>query len=240
MQTTVPNAALAGRLDAELTALATAQFDSPEFRLLLETPLTLERARFVAVQFIFYNENRRECWAYVQAKAPWDLKRAIWHHEQDELEYDPRGGSDHRVLVMKEALALGVPREELERARPTPLVQAVLMAWAHANATLPWLGALAASHFLERRNNSAIIPGGGFAKRYRDKLVRELNMPAEAFVNSSVHIEADVDHSDAIWESIAAAITDDYAYETALNGARTSAIIDRAFRGALAHEIRLL
>ena len=42
-----------------------------------------------------------------------------------------------------------------------------------------------------------------------------------------------------IWEGIADAIGDDYAYETALRGARIAARLDRAFRGALGHEMRI-
>ncbi len=49
------------RLDRELTALATVQFDTPEFCLLFETPLTMQRARYLALQFVFYNVNRRDC-----------------------------------------------------------------------------------------------------------------------------------------------------------------------------------
>jgi hypothetical protein len=231
---------LADRLDAELTVLAIAQFETPEFRLFFDTPFTIERARFVAAQLVFYNVNRRDCWAYVQAKAPWDVKRVIWEHEKDELFFDPRGGSDHRALVSKEALALGVTVEELRDQEPTPLLDAVLRGWCHAAATLPWLAALTASHFLERRNNSDLIPGGGYSKRFRSKLVNELHLNAEILVNSNVHVEADIDHSDAIWEAIAGAITDEYAYETAMTGARTCATLDRAYRGACGFHIRAL
>jgi hypothetical protein len=238
--TTTEAPALAARLDAELTAMAIAQFDSPEFRLLFETPLTMERARYVALQFLFYNDNRRECWAYVQAKAPWDVKRTIWSHEEDELHFDPRAQSDHRVLMQKEALALGIPPADVENAKVTPLIEATLMAFTHANATMPWLAGLTASHFLERRNNSDLIPGGGYSKRFRDKMVRELKMPSDTFVSNNVHIEADIDHSDSIWEAIATSVTDEYTYETALMGGRKCAILDRAFRGALAHEMRLI
>ncbi len=239
MKTLAPDD-LTTRLNAELTALAIAQFDSPEFRLMFETPLTMDRARFVATQMVFYNVNRRDCWAYVQAKAPWDVKRVIWEHEKDELYYDPRGGSDHRALMSKEALALGVSEEALRDAQPTPIIESVFMGFCHAAATLPWLGALTLSHFLERRNNSDLIPGGGYSKRWRDKMVRELGVPSEILISSNVHIEADVDHSDSIWEAIASSVHDEFDYKTALDGARTSTILDRAFRGALGYGMRSL
>lgn len=234
----VKNGKLADRLDGELTVLAQAQFTTPEFELIMNTPLTMKRAQHVAVQFVFYNVNRRDCWAYVQAKAPWDVKRVIWEHEKDELFHDPRGGSDHRALMSKEAIALGVSEADLAKAAPSPLIAATLMAFSHAASTLPWLGAMAASHFLERRNNGKLMRGGGFSARFREKMVKELKIDPGVLISSNVHVEADMDHSDSIWDSISANIVDDYSYQTALQGAQMCSTLDRAFRAAVAHEIR--
>jgi hypothetical protein len=230
---------LVDQLESELNALAIAQFSSDEFKLYFDTPLTMERARFVAIQMVFYNHNRREGWAYVQAKAPWDVKRTIWQHEQDELFHDPRAGSDHRALMSKQAVALGVGPEDLANAEMTPLVEAVFLGFNHNNSSDPWLASLTGAHFLERRNNSDIIPGGAMSKRWRDKIVRELGVREDALISSNVHIVADVDHSDAIWDAVASSICSEYDYQTALTGAHKAARLDRAFRGALAHEMRV-
>jgi hypothetical protein len=234
-----PRQDLVDQLESELNALAIGQFSSDEFNLYFGTPLTLERARFNAIQMVFYNNNRREGWAFVQARAPWVVKQAIWHHEEDELFHDPRAGSDHRVLMSTEAIALGATAEEVANAQPTPLIEAVFSGWNHMNASDPWLAALTGSHFLERRNNSNIIPGGAMSKRWRDKLVRELGVAQDSLKSSNVHIVADVDHSDAIWDAVTGGICSDYDFQTALDGARKAARLDRAFRGALAHEMRV-
>ena len=228
------------RLDRELTVLVNDQFDTPEFRLLFETPLTMERARYLALQFVFYNVNRRDCWAYVQAKAPWEVKQAIWEHESDELHFDPRGGSDHRGLMTREAMALGMTEEEIAKAEPSSLMTTAMWGFNHINLTHPWLGAITASHFLERRNNGKIVRGGGFSARWRDKLVRELKIDASLLISINVHVEADMDHSDSIWDSICRYVTDEHSYRTALEGARDCAIADRAYRVALAYEMRQL
>jgi hypothetical protein len=225
------------RLDTELTALANAQFTTPEFELLFNTPLTVKRAQHVAIQMVFYNVNRREGWAFVQAKAPWDVKRLIWEHEKDELFHDPRGGSDHRALMSKEAIALGVSEADLAKAAPSPLIQATLMAFNNASNALPWLGAMTFAHFLERRNNSRLVRGGGFSARFRDKMVKELKIESKLLISSNVHVEADMDHSDSIWDAIADHVKDEYSYQIALEGAQTCAVLDRAFRVALAHEM---
>jgi hypothetical protein len=228
------------RLDQELTALAVGQFDTPEFKLCFDTPLTMERARYFALQFVFYNVNRRDCWAYVQAKAPWEVKQAIWEHESDELHFDARGGSDHRGLMTKEAIALGMTAEEIAASEPSPLMTAVMWGFNHINITLPWLGAITASHFLERRNNGRIVRGGGFSARWRDKLVRDLKIDSSLLISSNVHVEADMDHSDSIWDAICSHVTDEHSYQTALEGGRQCALADRAYRVALAFEMRQL
>lgn len=210
---------LVQELDTELTGIANAQFETPEFQLLFDLPLTMERVRFFATQMVLYNVNRRDCWAYVQARAPWDVKRVIWQHEQDELYYDPRGGSDLRELMSKEARALGMSEQDLAAAEPTPLIQAAFLGFVQINASEPWLAALTASHFLERRNNSNLIRGGGFSERWRDKIVRELEVVPTLLISSNVHVEADRDHSDMIWDMLAIHVVDRESYNCALSGA---------------------
>ncbi len=231
---------LSERLDGELTALAQSQFDTPEFDLLFSTPLTMERARFLALQFVLYNVNRRDCWGFVQARAPWETKRTVWEHEKDELYYDEIGGADHRVLMAKEALALGATEEEVAAVEATPLLAAAQMAFIHLAENLPWLGALTASHFLERRNNSELMEGGGFSQRWRDKMTRELNVDAKTLISSNVHVIAEIAHSDSIWDAISANVVDDETYRIAWRGAEACAVIDRAYRAGLAYGMERL
>ncbi len=228
----------AEKLRNRLDALVNAQFETPEFVALLSTPLRIESARWAASMTYFYTMNRRDCWAYVQARAPLDVKQAIWHHEQDELIHDARGGADHIALTIKEAGVLGLKSEDVLSATPPPMVRAALYSWLHIASTLPWLAALTASHILERRNNSAIVKGGGMSKRWREKLVREVGIPAETLISSNVHVVADVEHSDLIWDTVTRHVIDEVTYNTVLDGAQESLQIDRAYRGALAHGLR--
>ena len=233
-----PRSKFADQLVEDLNQLINEQIVSPEFKLLWETPLTIDRAKFYALQLIFYGANRRDCWAHVQARAPYDVKQAIWQHEQDELIHDPRGGADHVTLMSKEAVALGVTKQELATAETTPLVRAALLAFTHLACNLPWIGGLTASHFLERRNNSKLVKGGGSSFRWRDRLVNELGIDRELLVSLNVHVEADEDHSDMIEDAIMRHVTDEATYKEALGGARECIHIDRAYRGAVAHGMR--
>ena len=113
------------RLAEELNEMANSCFGTPEFQLLYGMSLTKARARFYTSQMYFFNLNRRDCWGHVQARGPFEVKQAIWHHEEDELFHDPRGGADHRTLIIKEARAVGIT-EDLEQIEITPYVQAAL------------------------------------------------------------------------------------------------------------------
>lgn len=240
MTMTKTHSKAADKLAKELDRMCIDQFQSPEFVLLAETPLTMARARFYAVQLMLYGINRRDCWAYAQARAPYDIKQVIWRHEQDELIHDPRGGSDHVTLMSKEARALGVGEDDLRNARPTPLIKASFLAFCYLNATSHWLSALTASHFLERRNNNEIIKAGGSSQRWRDRLVDELGIEPDKLYSLNVHIEADIDHSDSVWDAIARHVNNEDDYKMAVAGARECVQIDRAFRGAMAHGMRAI
>jgi pyrroloquinoline quinone (PQQ) biosynthesis protein C len=234
------NPGLVESLGDKLDTFVNDQFNTPEFVALLGSPLSMESARWFATQTYFYTMNRRDCWAYVQARAPLDVKQAIWHHEQDELIHDQRGGADHITLTIKEAAVLGLKAEDVFASEPPPMVRAALYAWIHIASTLPWLASLTASHILERRNNSAIVKGGGMSKRWREKLIRELGIKADTLISSNVHVVADMEHSDLIWDAIARHVVDEVAYRQVLEGAQESLAIDRAYRGALAYSIRQL
>jgi pyrroloquinoline quinone (PQQ) biosynthesis protein C len=104
----------------QLNQMANAQFESPEFKRLLSVKFTLPRARFYIIHNASYNKNHRDCWAYVQAAAPLDVKKLIWKHEEDELIIDKTPGRDHYSLVVKQAEAVSLTRQEIEQAEPVP------------------------------------------------------------------------------------------------------------------------
>ena len=234
----LPKPELVTQLDQELTRMARAQYQTPEFHLLFSTPLSIERARIHAILTVYYGINRRDCWAYVQARSPYAVKKIIWEHEKDELSFDERGGADHQTLQIKEANALGLTREDVVNYDLPPLVATCFHAWLHIAATFPWLGVLTAFHALERRNSDKLVPGGGISRRWRDKLVNEAGVPREKLASTNVHVQADVDHADAIWQAITPFITDESAVRTAIDGAKASYKVDAAYRAASALTMR--
>ena len=237
-----PISPFAARLEIELNQLVNDQFSTPEFKLLYDTPLTLKRAHFYSLQMKFYTLNRRDCWSHVAARAPLDVKQAIWHHEEDELIADQRTGLDHIAMIDLEAKAIGITDEQLANAEPAPLVRSATLAFTAIAMTLPWLGGLLSSHWLERRNNNALIKSGkgGSSVRWRDRLVNELGIDSKRLTSHNVHVVADEEHSDIIWDAIARHVVDEQSYAIALDGAKQGAAIDRAMRAGMAMGMRMI
>ena len=218
----------------ELNEMTNAQFETPEFRHLLSLPITPARARCYVLHRAHYQRHRRDVWAYVQAAAPLDVKHMIWAHEREELDYDARAGSNHIALGNRECEVVGLTPTEIETAPLLPGAVACFWAWVHLAMTRPWLEAFTASSVMERRNSDEIVRGGGLSERMARNIAQGLGMPMRQLENSTVHMEADVEHGamlDAVAERYATA---DEARQAMLRGARDSFLIDRAFRAVLA------
>jgi hypothetical protein len=216
-----------------LDHMVNEQFDTVEFKSLLDLPLTMERGRFYVVQNAHYTSNRRDCWGYVQGGAPLEVKRVVWEHESDELINDPRAGMDHYTLTVKQGEVIGLKPEDFERSEIPPMVRACFMAWHHVAMRSHWLSAYAASHVLERRNNGKIVKGGGMSYRIGKKFENELGINLKKMISLDVHVAADMDHSDNISEIFERYVQTAQDCDLVLQGARDSMAIDRAYRGAL-------
>ena len=222
-----------GDLLKTLDKMVNDQFDSVEFKALLDLPLTMERGRFYVVQNALYTSNRRDCWGYVQGGAPLEVKRVIWEHESDELINDPRVGMDHYALTVKQGEVIGLTPEDFEKAEIPAMVRACFYAWHHIAMRSHWLTAYTASHMLERRNNGKIVNGGGMSYRVGKKFENELGINLKRMISLDVHVVADMDHSENISAIFERYVTTPQDCELVLQGARDSMAVDRAYRGAL-------
>ena len=87
----------------ELVGLCNAQFSSAPFKRLLSAKFTQARAQQYSIQMAYYVQNRRDCWGYVQGSAPFEIKKLIWQHEEDELiGQAARQGRPHHIGGEKE------------------------------------------------------------------------------------------------------------------------------------------
>jgi hypothetical protein len=192
------------------------------------TPAELRVRR--ALRHLYFIPNRRACWAYVQAVAPTDVKKVIWHHERDELIDDPRIGKGH----------VDVDRiEDIEPVPAPPGVRVAIYGWLYIAMHRPWLQGLASSHILERINDPTIIKGKTLIQRSAERLMKDLNLKLEELpLGTRVHLEADIEHSNLIWSVFERYVADEIAYREVLDGARESlecqALYDQAVTEAVA------
>src|SRR4051812_35417952 len=83
----------------EIRVLANRQYSCAQSQRLYSVPLTLERARLWTLQLALWILNRRDCWAFAQALVPFEVKKLVWAHEEDELAGNAaRGVEDHFAL----------------------------------------------------------------------------------------------------------------------------------------------
>jgi hypothetical protein len=88
---------------------------------------------------------------------------------------------------------------------------------------------------LERRNNGKIVKGGGMSYRVGKKFENELGISLKRMISLDVHVVADTEHSENISEIFERYIKTPEDRDLALQGARDSMAIDRAYRGALGY-----
>ena len=103
------NSKMLNRLERQLNREANNLFKTDEYLKFFGTKLTKKRAQFYMINRATFVLGRRACWAFVQARAPFDVKQLIWQHEEDELAGNKeRGVADHLTLGIKEGKSVGL------------------------------------------------------------------------------------------------------------------------------------
>src|SRR5262247_4442112 len=211
----------------ELNAIVNRHFDTPEYKQFFSVKLTPTRQQILDVHYPHYIKSRRDCWGAAAVKAPLDVKRAIWEHEKDELIFDPRMGSAH---LTDDQMAVATAESNL-----LPGARAAIFAWMYLSTTKPWLEALTVNHITERKNNPAIVKGGGFTTRFARKRVADQGGTIEGLdLNTKVHMVADENHSDMFEPIYDRYLIDERTAQAVIRAAQDSLAIDRAYRSALA------
>jgi len=235
---TVPNGIAA--MWTELVRICNEQFESKPFKRLLSTKFTQARAQHYSIQMAFYVQNRRDCWGYVQGSAPLEIKRLIWHHEEDELiGRKSEGKQDHITLAVKEGEIFGLTAEAFEQNPRLEGGEVCFSAWIRL-AQRSWLEAIAASAILEMRNSGELIQGGSLSRRIGTMLERDLGIPMKKQINTAEHVVMDVEHAHLLMQVAQKYANTEITRKAVLRGAAESLMIDRVYRGHLAHMLEAL
>jgi pyrroloquinoline quinone (PQQ) biosynthesis protein C len=180
----------------EVRVRANRQHETPETKRLLSLPLSIERARFSTLQRAHWTLNRRDCWAYAQARVPFDVKKMIWEHEMDELAGNKvRGVEDHYALHVREAEVYGLTPEDFRNTPMSAGTRTCTYAWLYLVMNSHWLKGVAACAALEISNSSEWVKGGGGSYRMGKRLEEQLGIPFNKLLNAKEHAEVDVEHA---------------------------------------------
>jgi len=225
------------RLYRDLSKMGNDVFRTREYKHFLSTRLTRKRAAYYIFERSHFHLNRRQCWALVQARAPFDVKQLIWHHEMEELEGDKeRGVDNHWVLGMKEGAVVGMKPRDFQKP-PGEGTLICSSAWSFIGEHAPWLEALSSSCMLEIANSDGIIKGGGIAGRFGRKMARELKIPLKKQPSNREHMEVDIVHANLLFEAAERHVTSNEEYDLAMSGAEKGIAIYKTWLGLLAIEM---
>lgn len=225
------------RLYRELSVLGNDVFKTREYRDFLSVKLTRKRAAYYIFERSHFHLNRRQCWALVQARAPFDIKQLIWHHEMEELVGDKvRGVENHLVLGMTEGGAVGLKPKDFKKP-PSEGTLICTYAWSHVAEHAPWLEALASSCMLEIANSDAIVRDGGIANQFGKKMARELKIPLSRQPSNKEHMEVDIIHANLLFEAADRHVTDKESYDLAIRGAEKGLSVYKTWLGLMAIEM---
>jgi len=224
----------------ELVRLCNAQFNTPPFRRLLGATFTEERAQQYSIQMAYYVQNRRDCWGYVQGSAPFEIKKLIWQHEEDELIGRKNEGKvDHMTLAIKEGEVFGLCADAFEHTARLEGGEVCFSAWIRL-AQRSWLEAIAGSAILEMRNSGELIKGASLSRRIAELFERDLGIPMKQQINNAEHVVMDVEHAHLLMQVARKYANTESARRAILRGAEESLMIDRVYRGHLADMLAAL
>jgi pyrroloquinoline quinone (PQQ) biosynthesis protein C len=188
------------------------------------------RAQILAKQMALFVKNRRTCWGYAAAVSPHlDVKSVIARHEHEELVYDPRCGSGHFELYIKQGQKLGLRPEDIIEARPLPGTRTAFYAWIHMTKDWPWLASYATCVAVEKMNDNRVISGGGMSLRQGQRIIRDLGLTWKDLTSDDVHRTADEDHSDMTWGVFEQYATDPLSRQNVLQAAAEALEVYRSF-----------
>jgi len=232
--------AMQNRLSTKLCGMANDLFKTRDAKHFLSIPLTRKRAAHYIFERSHFHLNRRQCWSYVGATAPFDIKQIIWDHEMPELVGDSeRGVENHWVLGMKEGAVVGLTPKDFNNP-PSNGTLVCTLAWARIASGSPWLEGISSSAVLEIANSDAIVKGGGIARRIARKMSRDLKIPLRKQASNVEHIEVDIEHAGMLFDVIKAHVKTKEDEAMVLRGAARGLAVNAAWYGFLARDMETM
>ena len=177
-----------------------------------DTPVTREIAEVFVRQHRLNTRQRNSVHKLaVATNTPiWEIRMRIIGSSAQELIADNEFGEGkaHWEILEDLGVSIGMDRDEIRAATPLPSTQLCWLAWETLTKNRHWLEGLMANTCAERIN----VPGYGNGRQRGGRLVvgsqrdqwRDLfGLDDKQLAFWSVHSEADIDHSNLGWQTVA-------------------------------------
>lgn len=174
-------------------------------------PITLGRAQMWCLQHRLNTRFRNSVLKLsVATNCPdWDIRMKIIAGCAQEIiaDHEFGHGKAHWEIIEDLGVAVGLTREEIRAEKPRPSTQVAWLAWEALMKNRNWLEGLIANTCGERTN----IPGYGEGEQRRvgnagvqhQQWKRLFKLTDEQLAFWNVHTEADIEHSNLGWQTIA-------------------------------------
>jgi pyrroloquinoline quinone (PQQ) biosynthesis protein C len=174
-------------------------------------PITLGRARMFVLQ---HRQNTRQRNSVLKLRVAtncpvWDVKLRIIEACTEEIIADDKhaDGRPHWEIVEDLGVALGLKREDIQNSKLLPSTQLCWLAWEALMSNRHWLEGLIANTCAERVN----VPGygrgefreKGWSGMERRRWAEALGLEGDQLAFFKIHGEADLDHSNLGWHTVA-------------------------------------
>jgi pyrroloquinoline quinone (PQQ) biosynthesis protein C len=175
------------------------------------TPLTRERAEMFVRQHRLNTRQRNSVHKLAVAiNCPiWEIRMRIIGGSAQELIADNEFGEGkaHWEILEDLGVAIGMDRDAIRAATPLPSTQLCWLAWETLTKNRHWLEGLVANTCAERSN----VPGYGIGRQrdvgwsgsQRDQWRELYGLSDEQLAFWGIHTEADVEHSNLGWQTVA-------------------------------------
>ena len=175
------------------------------------TPLTRERAQMFVRQHRLNTRQRNSVHKLaVATNCPiWEIRMRIIGASAQELIADNEFGEGkaHWEILEDLGVAIGMNRDEIRAATPLPSTQLCWLAWETLTKNRHWLEGLMANTCAERSN----VPGYGNGRQrevgwsgvQRDQWRELYGLTDAQLAFWGIHSEADVEHSNLGWQTVA-------------------------------------
>jgi pyrroloquinoline quinone (PQQ) biosynthesis protein C len=197
------------------------------------TPMTRERAQMFVRQHRLNTRQRNSVHKLaVATNCPiWEIRMRIIGASAQELIADNEFGEGkaHWEILEDLGVAIGMDRDDIRASGPLPSTQLCWLAWETLTKNRHWLEGLMANTCAERSN----VPGYGNGRQrevgwsgvQRDQWRALYGLNDDQLAFWSIHSEADIDHSNLGWQTVAKYAEELNMADTVIEACRINLIV---------------